>query len=144
MSQLPDLTVQLNQSLPEKVKKRYSKKLPKTLLILTQKIQIARQSQVFLDCSLAKLPVQYQSCTGLVIPRDRLDKCSIILSCSLGIIEDTGKDIVSAINHSVCLQNQPRYAFLLIKLIEGLFQLSYQPVLHSKFRNGLFQFDYLK
>ena len=46
--QLPDLTVQLNQILPEKGKKRYyTKKLPKIPLILTKKIQIAAQSQVF-------------------------------------------------------------------------------------------------
>ena len=44
--QLPDLTVQLNQVLPESAKKRYTKKLQKNLLILTKKVQIAPQSQV--------------------------------------------------------------------------------------------------
>ena len=83
--QLPDLTVQLNQILPEKGKKRYyTKKLPKIPLILTKKVQIAPQSQVLLECSLAKLSDHYQSCTGLVIPSDRLeDKCSIALTSSL-------------------------------------------------------------
>ena len=57
--QLPDLTVQLNQILPEKGKKRYyTKNSPKILLILTKKIQIAPQSQVLLECSLAKLSDQ--------------------------------------------------------------------------------------
>ena len=59
---LPDLTVQLNQILPEKGKKRYyTKKLAKIPLILTKKVQIAPQSQVLLECSLAKLSDQYQS-----------------------------------------------------------------------------------
>ena len=39
--QLPDLTVQLNQILPEKGKKRYTKKTLKIPLILTKKVQIA-------------------------------------------------------------------------------------------------------
>ena len=47
--QLPGLTVQLNQILPDKGKKRfYSKKLPKIPLILTKKVQIAPQSKVVL------------------------------------------------------------------------------------------------
>ena len=93
--QLPDLTVQLNQILPEKGKKRYTKKLPKIPLILTKKVQIAPQSQVLLECSLAKLSDQYQTCTGLVIPSDRLeDKCSIALTSSLSKIDDTGKVFV--------------------------------------------------
>ena len=72
--QLPDLTVQLNQTLPEKGKKRcYTKTLPKITLILTNKVQIAPQSQVLLDCSLAKLSDQYQSCTGLGIPSAHLE-----------------------------------------------------------------------
>ena len=83
--QLPPLTVQLNQILPEKGKKRYyRKKLPKISLILTKKLQTAPQSQVILECSVAKLSDQYQSCTGLVIRSDRLeDKCSIALTSSL-------------------------------------------------------------
>ena len=53
--QLPDLTVQLNQILPEKGEKRfYTKILRKILLILTRKVQIAPQSQVLLECSLSK------------------------------------------------------------------------------------------
>ena len=50
MLQLPDLTVHLNQVLPETGEKRYRKKLP---LILTKKVQIAPQSQVLSECSLA-------------------------------------------------------------------------------------------
>ena len=93
MLQLPDLTVQLNQILPEEGKKRYyTKKLPKIPLILTKKVHIAPQSQVLLECSLAKLSDQYQSCTELVIPSDRLeDKCGIALTSSLSKIDDTGK-----------------------------------------------------
>jgi len=71
--QLPDLTVQLNQILPEKSMKRFTKKLPKIPLILTKKVQVAPQSQVLLDCSLSNYSDQYQSCTGLVIPSDRLE-----------------------------------------------------------------------
>ena len=76
--QLADLTVLLNQILPQKGKKQYhTKKLPEMPLILTKKVQIVPQSQVLLECSLAKLSDQYQSCTGLVFPSDRLeDKCS--------------------------------------------------------------------
>ena len=112
--QLPDLTVQLNQILPEKGKKRYTEKLPKIPLILTKKVQIAPQSQVLLECSLAKLSDQYQSCTGLVIPSDRLeDKCSLALTSSLSKIDDTGKVFVSAINLSdnqITLNNQTEIA----------------------------------
>ena len=57
--QLPDLTVQLNQFLPEKGIKRYTKKLPKIHLTLTKKVQIGLQSQVFLECNMAKLSDQY-------------------------------------------------------------------------------------
>ena len=72
--QLPDLTVQLNQILPEKGKKRYyRKKLSKIPLILTKKVQIAPQSQILLKCSLANSSDQYQSYTGLVIPSDCLE-----------------------------------------------------------------------
>ena len=99
--QLPDLTVQLNQILPEKDKKRYTKKLPKILSILTKKTQIAPQSQVLLECSLAKLSDRYQSCTGQVFPTDHLeDKCSIALTSSLSKFDDTGKVFVSAITLS--------------------------------------------
>ena len=68
---------------------------------MTKKVQIAPQSQVPLECSSAKISDQYQSCTGLVIPSDRLeDECSIALTSSLSKIDDTGKVIVSAINFS--------------------------------------------
>ena len=100
--------------MPEKGKKRYTKKLPKILLILTKKVQIAPQSQVLLECSLAKLSDQYQSSTGLFIPSDRLeDKCSIALTSSLSKIDDTGKVFVSAINLSdnqITLNNQTELA----------------------------------
>ena len=113
--QSPDLTVQLNQILPEKGKKRYyTKKIPKIPLILTKRVQIAPQSQVLLECSLAKLSDQYQSCTELVIPSDRLeDKCSIAPTSSLSKIDDTGKVFVSAINLSdnrITLNNQTEIA----------------------------------
>ena len=113
--QLPDLTVQLNQILPEKGEKRYyTKKLPKIPLILNKKVQIAPQSQVLLECSLAKISDHYQSCTGQVIPSDRLeDKCSIALTSSLRKIDDSGKVFVSAINLSnnqITLNNQTEKA----------------------------------
>ena len=110
MLHLPDLAVQLNQILPEKGKVRYTKKSPKLPLILTKKIQIAPQSQVPLECILAKLSDQYQFCTGLVIPSDRLDdKCSIAVTLSLSKIDDTGKVFVCSINLSdkrIRLNNQ--------------------------------------
>ena len=100
LAQLTDLTVQLNQVLPEKGKKRYyRKKLPKIVLILAKKVQIAPQSQVLLECSLATLSDQYQFSTGLVIPSHRLeDKCRIALTSSLSEIDDAGKVFISAIN----------------------------------------------
>ena len=117
--QLADLTVQLNQILPQKGKKRYTKKLPKIRLILTKKVQIAPQSQVLLECGLAKLSDQYQSCTGLVVPSDRPeDKCSIALTSSLSKIDDTGKVFVSAMNLSdnqVTSNNQTEIAHLEMK-----------------------------
>ena len=115
MLKLPDLTVQLNQILPQKCQKRYyTKKLPKIPLILTKKVQIVPQSQVLLECGLAKLSDQYQTCTGPVIPSDRLeDKCSIALTSSFSKFDDTGKVFVSAINLSdtqVTLINQTEIA----------------------------------
>ena len=109
--QIPDITVQLNQILPEKGEKRYyTKKIPKIPLIWTKKIQIAPQSQVLLECSLAKLSDQYQSCTGLVIPSDRLEgECIIALTSSLSKNDDSGKVFVPAINLSdnqITLNNQ--------------------------------------
>ena len=77
---------------------------------MTKKVQIAPQSQVLLECSSATLSDQYQSCTGLVIPSDRLeDKCSIALTSSRSKIDDTGKVFVSTINLSdnqITLNNQ--------------------------------------
>ena len=111
--QLPDLAVQLNQILLEKGKKRYyTKKLPKIPLTLTKKLQIAPQSQVILEGSLATLSDQYQSCTGLLIPSDRLEnKCSIALTSCLSKFADTGKVFVSAKNLSdnqITLNNQKK------------------------------------
>ena len=99
--QIPNLTVQLDRILPEKVEKRYTKKLPKIPLILTKKVQIAPQSQVLLECSLAKISSLHQTCTGIVIPSDHLeDKCSIALTLSPHTIDDKRKVFVSAINLS--------------------------------------------
>ena len=92
----------MNQMLPEKSKKRYyTKKLPKISLVSSRKVQIASHLQVLLECSLSKVSDQYQSCTGLVIPSDRLQaKCSIALTSSLSKIDDKGQVFVSAINFS--------------------------------------------
>ena len=113
--QLPDLTVQSNQILPENGKKHHTKKLPEIPLILTKKVPIAPQLQVLLECSLANLSDQYQSCTGLIVLSDHLeDKCSIALTSSLSKIDDTGKVFVSAINLSdnqITLINQTEIAF---------------------------------
>ena len=142
--QLPDLTVQLNQILPEKGKKRYyTKKLPKIPLILTKKVQIAAQSQVLLECSLAKISDQYQSCTGLVIPSDRLeDKCSIALTSSLSKIDNTGKVFVSAINHlcdnQITLNNQTEIAsfeFLKKAQADNLLEIDPHLISLAKMRN---------
>ena len=141
--QLPDLTVPLNQNLPEKGKQRYyTEKLPKTSFILTKKIQIAPQSQLLLECSLAKLSDQYQSCTGLVNPSDRLeDKCSIALTSSLSIIDDTGKVFVSAINLSdneITLNNQTEIAYFEIlneAQADNLIEIDPQLISFAKMRN---------
>ena len=81
---------------------------------MTKKVQLAPQSQVLLECSLAKLSHKYQSCTGLVIPSDRPeDNCSIALTSSLSKNDDTGKVFVSAINLSdnqITLNNQTEIA----------------------------------
>ena len=143
MLQLPDLTVQLNQILPEKGKKRYyTKKLPKIPLTLTRKVQIAPQSQVLLECSLAKLSDQYQSCTGLVFPSDRLeDKCSIALTSSLSKIDDTGEVFVSAINLSdnqITLNNQTEIAHFEIlneAQADNLIEIDPQLISLAKMRN---------
>ena len=108
--QLLDLTVQLNHILPEKDKKRYTKKLPKVLLILTKKVQEAPQSQVLSERSLVNFSDHYQSSTGLVVPSDRLeDKCNIVLASSFSKNDDNGKVFVSVINHTynqITLNNQ--------------------------------------
>ena len=81
---------------------------------MTKKFRIGPQSQVLLECRLAKLSDQYHYCTGLVIPSDSLeDKSSIALTSSLSKIIDTGKVFVSAINISgkkVTLKNQTEIA----------------------------------
>ena len=141
--QLPDLTVQLNQTLSEKGKKRYyTKKLPKFCLILTKKVQIAPQSQVLLEFSLANLSDQYQSCTGLVIRSDRLeDKCSIALTSSLSKIDDTGKVFVSAVNLSdnrITLNNQTEIAHFEIlneTQTDNLIEIDPQLISLAKTRN---------
>ena len=99
--QLPEVTLQLTQFLPENGKKRYTKKFRKISLILTSKKQVVPQSQVILEGSLANLSDQFQSCIRLVIPSDHLeDKYSIALTSSLSNIDGTGKAFVSAINLS--------------------------------------------
>ena len=99
--QLPDLTVQLNQIFPENGKKGYTKKLAKSLLILTKKVQISPKLQLLFECSLAKLSDQYKSCTSLVFPCNRLeDICSIALTSSVSMIDDKSKVPVSAVNFS--------------------------------------------
>ena len=141
--ELPDLTVQLNQILPEKGKKAYyTKKLPKIPLILTKKVQIAPQSQVLLECSLAKLSNQYQLCIGLVIPNVRLeDKCSIALTSSLSKIDDNGKVFVSAINLSdnqITLNNQTEKAHfenLNKAQVDNLIEIDPQLISLAKMRN---------
>ena len=141
--QLPDLAVQLNQILLEKGKKRYyTKKLPEIPLILTKKVQIAPQSQVLLEFSLAKLSDQYQSCTGLVIPSDHLeDKCSIALTSSLSKFDDTGKVFVSAINLSdnqFTLNNQTEIAYFEIlneAQADSLIEIDPQLISLAKMRN---------
>ena len=70
-------------------------------MILAKKVQTLPQSQVLLECSLAKLSDQYQSCTGKVSSGNHLeDKCSIALTSSLSRIDHRGKVFVSAINLS--------------------------------------------
>ena len=142
MLQLPDLTVQLHQILPEKGKKRYTKKLPEIPLILTKKVQIAPQSQVILQSSVAKLSDQYQSCTALVIPSDRLeDKCSNALTSSLSKIDDTGKVFVSAINLSdnqITLYNKTEKAlfdFLNESQADNLNEIDPELISLAKMRN---------
>ena len=52
--QLPDLTIQLSHILVENERKCYTKKLPKFLLFLTEKILTPPQSEVLLEHSLSK------------------------------------------------------------------------------------------
>ena len=100
--QLPDLTLQLNQILPEQGKKCfYSKKLPKIPLILTRKVQFSPQSLVLTECSLSNLCDPFQSSTELFIPSDCSEnKCSIALSSSLSKIDGIDKVFVYALNLS--------------------------------------------
>ena len=138
-----DLTVKLNQILPEKSKKRYyTKYSPKISLILTKKVQIASQSQVLLECSLAKLSHQYQSCTGLVTPSERLeDKCSIAFTSTFSKIDDTTKVFVSAINLSdnqITLNNQtekPHFEVLNEAQAHNLIETDRQLISLAKMRN---------
>ena len=111
---LTNLMVQLNRILPGKSKNRYKKKVPKVILLMTKKIQLAPESQVRLECILAKISDQYQSCTGLIIPSHRLrDQRSIALTSSLNKIDDNGKVSVSAIiftDNQVTLSNRTETA----------------------------------
>ena len=109
---------------------------------MTKKVQIAPQSQVHLECSLAKLSDQYQSLTGLVIPSDRLEyKCSIALTSSLSKIDDTGKAFVSAINLSdnqITLNNQTEIAHFEIlneAQADNLIEIDPQLISLAKMRN---------
>ena len=144
MLQLADSTVQMNPMLPEKIKKRYyTKKLPKNSLVLTKKVQKASHSQVLLECSLSKDSDQYQSCTGLVIPSDRLEaKCSIALTSSLCKIDDKGQVFVSAINFSdikTTLTNQTETAHSEIlneAQAENLIKIDPQLISFAKMRNS--------
>ena len=70
-------------------------------LISTKNKHFEPQSQVLLECSLAKISDQYQFCTGQIIPSDRIErKCSIGLTSSPGKTDPNGKISVSAINFS--------------------------------------------
>ena len=142
MLQLPDLTVQLNQILPEKVKKTLHEEITENSFDLDQESTNALQSQVLLKCNLAKLSDQYQTCTGLVIPSDRLeDKCSIALTSSLSKIDDTGKVFVSAINLSdnqITLNNQTEIAHFEIlnkAQADNLIEVDPQLISLAKMRN---------
>ena len=96
---LPDLTVQLNQFLPEQGQK--SKYTNKTLLVLTKKVYIPPQTQALVKFRFDDNFESCKQCTGLVIPYDRLeDKIGIVLSSSLRTIEDIGSVTLSAINFS--------------------------------------------
>ena len=65
---------------------------------MTKIVQKTTQSQVLLECSLAKFSGQYQFCPGLVIPIDGLDvKSSTAFISSLSKVDDKGKAFVSAI-----------------------------------------------
>ena len=75
--------------------------MSRNLLILTKEIQMALQSQVPLECSLAKFCEPYQSFTGLVLASDRPeDKGSVALISSPSKIDDKGEIFVAAINLS--------------------------------------------
>ena len=62
---LPDLTVQLNQILPEKGQKsKFTKKLPKLPLLLQKKVYIPPQTQALLECQFDENFEPYKNCTG--------------------------------------------------------------------------------
>ena len=95
--QLPGLTVQLNQILPEKTnKKTLHEKNTEKAFVLTNKVPIAHQSQVLLPCSLKKVSDEFRSCVGLVTLIGHLeDKCSFALTSSFSKIDDNVKVFVS-------------------------------------------------
>ena len=129
--------------LPAKGKKHYyTKKIPEIPLVLTKKVQIAPQSQVLLECSLAKLSDQYQSCIGLVIPINHLEKkSSIVLTSSLSKIDDTGKVFVSAIilsDNQITLNNQTEIALFEIlnkAQADNLIEINPQLISLARMRN---------
>ena len=82
------------------------------------------------------------NCTGLVIPSDRLkDKCSIALTSSLNIIDDSGKVFVSAINLSdnqITPNNQTEIDHLEILIeaqADNLIEIGPQLISSEKVRN---------
>ena len=92
------------------------------------------QSQVLLECSLAKLSDQYQPCTGLVFPSDRLEcKGGIAHTSSLSSrIDDTGKVFVSDITFSdnqFTLNNQTVktfFGFLIEAQADNLIEIDFK------------------
>ena len=140
---LPDLTVQLNQILPEKGQKsKYTKKLPKLPLLLQKKVCIPSQTQALLECQFDENFETYKNCTGLVIPSDRLeDKSGIVLTSSLSTINDDGKVVLSAINFSdnpITLNNKTEIAhFEILNETEADDLIAIDPTLLSlaKLRN---------
>ena len=141
--QLPDLTVELNQVLPEKSKKQYTKNSPKIHLTLPKKVQIGLHMRVLLECTLAKPSDQYQSCTGLIIPSDHLkDKRGFVLTSSLSKIEDAGKVFVpgeSLSENQITLINQseiPHFKILNEAKADNLIEFDPQLISLAKMCNS--------